>query len=83
VAYRTTTGSDGVGIGGALTMRSEESRGLVLYIAVDDIDAALTAIERAGGRRLTHSMPIPTVGWTALPEDTEGTGSGSSTPIRV
>jgi predicted enzyme related to lactoylglutathione lyase len=28
-------------------------------IAVDDIDTALAAIERAGGKRLTERMPMP------------------------
>jgi predicted enzyme related to lactoylglutathione lyase len=43
----------------------------MFYIAVDDIDAALAAIEAAGGTRLTERMPIPTVGWSAFFEDTE------------
>lgn len=69
--YWTTEAGEGPGIGGALAKRDEESQGLVFYIEVDDIDAALTAIERAGGKRLTERMPIPTMGWSALFEDTE------------
>jgi len=74
--YWTTAAGEGEGIGGALTKRSEESASLTFYIAVDDIDAALSAIEAAGGRRLTGRMPIPTVGWSALFEDSEGNKVG-------
>jgi predicted enzyme related to lactoylglutathione lyase len=74
--YWTTAAGEGEGIGGALTKRSEGSAGLTFYIAVDDIDVALSTIEAAGGRRLTERMPIPTVGWSALFEDTEGNKVG-------
>ena len=74
--YWTTTGGEGEGIGGALTKRSAESPALIFYIGVDDIDASLAAIERAGGKRLTERMPIPTVGWSAMFEDTEGNKVG-------
>ena len=74
--FWTTAAGEGEGIGGALTKRSDASASLTFYIAVDDIDAALAAIEAAGGRRLTERMPIPTVGWSALFEDTEGNKVG-------
>ena len=74
--YWTTEGGQGEGIGGALTKRDAEAPALVLYIGVDDIDDALAAVEAAGGRRLTDRMPIPTVGWMALFEDTEGNRLG-------
>lgn len=76
VQYWTTTAGDGDGIGGGLTMRSDESPVVTFYINVDDIDAALDRIEAAGGRRLTERMPIPTMGWSALFEDTEGNRIG-------
>lgn len=69
--YWTTAAGEGEGIGGALTRRSPENPEVIVYISVDDIEAALEAIERAGGRRLTDRLPIPTVGWTAMFEDTE------------
>ena len=74
--YWTRAAGEGDGIGGALTKRTAESPVLTFYIAVDDIDEALAAIESAGGRRLTDRMPIPTVGWSALFEDTEGNRVG-------
>jgi len=71
-----TTAGEGEGIGGALTKRSEETPGLVFYIEVDDVDSALAAIESAGGKRLTERMPIPTVGWSAFFQDSEGNRVG-------
>jgi predicted enzyme related to lactoylglutathione lyase len=76
VEYWTTTAGDGEGIGGALTKRSDDVSSLLFYIEVDDIDDALEAIEAAGGQRLTERMPIPTVGWSAVFEDTEGNHVG-------
>lgn len=74
--YWTTAGGEGDGIDGALTKRDPESPGLTFYIAVEDIDESLAAIETSGGRRLTDRMPIPTVGWTAFFIDTEGNRLG-------
>jgi uncharacterized protein len=45
-------------------------------VSVDDVDAALAAVERAGGRRLSERMPIPGVGWSASFADTEGNRIG-------
>ena len=74
--YWTTEPTDGTGIGGALSKRGVSSPTLIVYISVDDVDAALAAVEAAGGRRLTERMPIPTVGWSAVFEDTEGNRVG-------
>jgi hypothetical protein len=76
VEYWTTTAGEGDGIGGALTRRSDDIPSLMFYIDVDDIDAALAAVDAAGGTRLTERMPIPTVGWSAFFTDTEGNKVG-------
>ena len=65
------TATEGDGINGALTKRSDDSSALMFYIDVDDIDEALAAVEAVGGKRLTERMPIPTVGWSAFFEDSE------------
>lgn len=74
--YWTTAEGEGDGIDGALSKRDPESPGLTIYIAVEDIDESLAAIETAGGRRVTDRLPIPTVGWTAFFIDTEGNRLG-------
>ena len=80
IEYWTTQAGEGEGIGGALARRDADSPGLMLYIEVDDVDAALAAVEAAGGRRLTERMPIPTVGWSAAFEDSEGNRVGVFQP---
>ena len=74
--YWTTSGGEGEGIGGALSMRAQADEGPIVYIEVADIDAALSTIESAGGRRVTERMPIPSVGYSAVFEDTEGNRLG-------
>ncbi len=76
VEYWTTEAGEGEGIGGALSKRSDDLPSLMFYIAVDNIDEALDAVEAAGGTRLTGRMAIPTVGWSAFFEDTEGNKVG-------
>lgn len=74
--YWLTEAGEGEGIGGALATRSDDVPSLMFYIEVDDVDAALRAVEAAGGARLTERMPIPTVGWSAFFRDTEGNRVG-------
>jgi predicted enzyme related to lactoylglutathione lyase len=76
VEYWTTTAGDGEGIGGALTMRTDDAPSLMFYVDGEDVDVALAAVERAGGRRLTERMPIPGVGWSAFFADSEGNRVG-------
>jgi uncharacterized protein len=77
VPYWTLAGAaDAEGIGGGLTMRSDEVPGPLVYVEVEDVDAALTAIEAAGGTPLMGRSPIPGMGWMALFADTEGNRVG-------
>jgi predicted enzyme related to lactoylglutathione lyase len=76
IEYWTTTAGEGDGIGGALTRRNQDMPSLMFYIAVDDVDEALAAVEAAGGTRLGERMPIPGVGWSAFFQDTEGNKVG-------
>jgi uncharacterized protein len=80
VEYWTTDAGEGEGIGGALTTRSADVPSLMFYIEVDDIHAGLDAVESAGGTRLVDPMPIPSVGWSAYFEDTEGNRVGLFQP---
>ncbi len=62
----------GPGAEGAMTLRSEAPEGVLIYFSVDNIDEAMTRVERLGGTLVTDKMPIPTVGWSAHVRDTEG-----------
>lgn len=62
----------GPGAEGALTPRQDSPEGVMVYVGVDDIDAAVSAVARAGGSVVGEKMPIPTVGWQCRVRDPEG-----------
>jgi len=74
VDYWTMTSGDepGPGAEGALTPRSQASEGVIVYVEVADMDAAIARVATAGGAAQTEKMPIPGVGWSAHVRDTEG-----------
>ncbi|MDX1534646.1 MAG: hypothetical protein R3291_03400, partial [Thermoplasmata archaeon] len=49
------------------------TEGAVDFILVESIEGSLAAVEEAGGRVLLPKTEIPSTGWYALFEDTEGT----------
>lgn len=81
VPYWTLVGRDEAeGIGGGLTMRSDEVPAPLFYVGVDDVDATLERVEAAGGACLMRRSPIPGMGWMALFSDTEGNRLGLFQP---
>lgn len=71
--WTLTTGDEpGPGAEGAMTPRSEAPEGILVYFAVDDVDAAMARVKDVGGSLVTDKMPIPTIGWSAHVRDTEG-----------
>jgi predicted enzyme related to lactoylglutathione lyase len=69
------TGEDQPGINGALYQRGERSE-TVLTMSVDSIEDAIKTIEAAGGKVLQGKAPIPSMGWFANCQDTEGNTFG-------
>jgi predicted enzyme related to lactoylglutathione lyase len=71
--WTMTTGAEpGPGAEGALTPRSEAPEGVMVYVGVDDIGAAIAKVRAAGGETLTQSLPVPGMGWMARIRDSEG-----------
>lgn len=68
----TTGAPPGPGAEGALTPRAEAPEGVLVYVGVEDIDAALRSVQDAGGTLVTGKFPIPTMGWSARFRDPEG-----------
>lgn len=68
----TTGPGPGPGAEGALIRRAEAPEGVVVYFEVDDVIAAMTRVEEAGGTLVTDRVTIPGVGWSAHVRDTEG-----------
>jgi uncharacterized protein len=74
--WMTVTGPDSEpGINGGLHPRGE-SKGTVNTIDVPNVDEYIGKIKKAGGKVLSEKMPIPTVGYFANCEDTEGNRFG-------
>ena len=75
--YRMIGRSDGGSAGGVLPLTAEmQQHGArptwLVYVGVDDVDAAATAIEHAGGKVLMPAFNIPNVGRIALVADPQG-----------
>lgn len=63
---------EGPGINGGFTKRQEDFPSVVNTMDVDDIDASVEKVTRAGGEIIHPKMEIPGVGWLAYGKDTEG-----------
>lgn len=57
--------------GGGLYPAREGEKGIKVYFEVDDIDAEIEGIRKAGGT-IDEKMPVPSMGWFAEGTDTEG-----------
>jgi predicted enzyme related to lactoylglutathione lyase len=67
--WMVTTGTDGPGIDGGLMKRSGP---VTNTVGVDSLDSAIAAVKNAGGKVVAEKASIPTVGYFAHCEDTEG-----------
>jgi len=71
------TGPEGEpGIDGGIGQRSAPGEGTANTIGVESMDAALAAVEAAGGRGTFPKGYLPGVGWMSYCEDTEGNTFG-------
>jgi predicted enzyme related to lactoylglutathione lyase len=70
--WMVNTGSDGTpGINGGL-MRKGNVATTTNTIGVESVDNAISGVTQAGGKLIMPKTPIPTVGYFAYCEDTEG-----------
>ncbi|MBS1708314.1 MAG: VOC family protein [Armatimonadetes bacterium] len=60
------------GVNGAIMTRIGEGQPVVTVLKVDSIDAAIAAVEAAGGEIVVPKFEVPFVGWKAFFKDTEG-----------
>jgi uncharacterized protein len=71
--WMVITGADGApGINGGLLRKQAPTVATTNTIGVESVDAAVAAVQGAGGKLLAPKMPIPTVGYFAYCEDPEG-----------
>lgn len=59
-------------INGGMMKREAPFGSPVIVIAVDDIDASMTTVERLGGSTVMAKQPVGDMGWAAYFKDPEG-----------
>ncbi len=64
------------GIDGGIGRRQDADDQITNTIDVPDLDAAVAAVEAAGGRITRARAPVPGAGWLAYAVDTEGNPFG-------
>jgi predicted enzyme related to lactoylglutathione lyase len=75
--WLVTTGADGEpGIDGGIGKRQSAEDQTTNTIDVPDLDAAVAAVEAAGGRITNAKHAVSGVGWLAYATDTEGNPFG-------
>lgn len=71
--WMVTTGADGApGINGGLLKKQAPTTATTNTIGVDSVEKAIVAVKSAGGKLVMPKTPIPTIGYFAYLEDTEG-----------
>jgi uncharacterized protein len=70
-------------INGGMMRRQHPVLGIVITVQVEDVEATLRAVERAGGKVLRGKAEVPGVGWAAYVQDTEGNTVGLVQPLRA
>ena len=70
--WLVTTGPEGTpGINGGL-MKNTDVKTTTNTVGVESVDGAVDAVKKAGGKLIMPKTAIPTVGYFAYCEDTEG-----------
>jgi predicted enzyme related to lactoylglutathione lyase len=59
-------------INGGMFERTEDLRGPMLTIDVEDLDTALKTVESLGGKQVGEKLPVGDMGFAAYFEDPEG-----------
>jgi predicted enzyme related to lactoylglutathione lyase len=71
--WMVVTGKEGEpGINGGMMKKPGGITSTTNTIGVDSVDSAIAAVLKAGGKTIMPKTPIPTVGYFAYCEDTEG-----------
>jgi predicted enzyme related to lactoylglutathione lyase len=62
--------------GGAVQDRQEGQSGITVYFDTDDVDATAAKVESLGGSVVMPKTPVPSMGYFAICQDTEGNAFG-------
>ncbi len=75
------TGAGDMGTDGAIMPRSFNPQPAILWVGVDDLDAAIGKVLAAGGSLAGDKQTVPGVGDTVYAKDTEGNTFGMIQPL--
>ena len=70
-----------MGANGAIMPRSYNAQPAILWIGVDDLDAAMARVTAAGGSLAGERHTVPGIGETIYAKDTEGNTFGMIQPL--
>ncbi len=70
--WTITTGPRRRSVGGGMYKKQTEHETLRNYVAVPEIDAAITAFLAAGGKEVVGKQEVPAMGWSYMGTDPEG-----------
>lgn len=79
--YHLADTGAGDGIDGAIMTREYREQPAIVWLRVDDIDAAIEAVRRAGGTTVNEKNTVPGDGHVVYVRDTEGTVLGLKQPL--
>ena len=80
--YLLAATGDGDGIDGAIMSRDFQTQPAILWIDVDDIQASIAAVKKAGGAEHGEINEIPGQGWVGYVRDPDGTLIGLRQPTQ-
>jgi uncharacterized protein len=72
---------EGSGINGAIMERKFQAQPTVVWVEVDDVDAAIESVGNAGGSTVNEKSTIPGQGQVIYVRDTEGNVLGLKQPL--
>jgi uncharacterized protein len=79
--YQMAATGQGSGINGAIMARTSQAQPTIVWVEVDDIDAAIEGVRNAGGGTVNDKSTIPGQGQVVYVRDTEGNVLGLKQPL--
>jgi predicted enzyme related to lactoylglutathione lyase len=79
--YKMAATGEGSGIDGAIIARKYQAQPTIVWVEVDDIDAAIQSVRNAGGSTVNEKSTIQGQGQVLYVRDTEGNVLGLKQPL--
>jgi predicted enzyme related to lactoylglutathione lyase len=79
--YKMAATGEGSGINGAIMERKLQAQPTIVWVEVDDVNAAIESVRNAGGSTVNEKSTIPGQGQVIYVRDTEGNVLGLKQPL--